>query len=140
MAVRIAVASVEGTPSTPNFARIAVTADACVFAEEGLGEPTDPWFARLPVDELLVVPFGDMDVFLVVVDGAAAGAAIATLLDHIDSFFGFITVTRFSKANSWARLRAIDLDQLARAATLIAVPAYDAAGYVLWEALAPGLG
>ena len=107
--------------------------ETCVIAEEGLSHPTDPWLATLASTGVLVAPFGETDVYLVALHGPEQQARLASLLRQIDSFFGFIAVTRVEGDLTWTILRPSDLDRLASGVRLVAVPAYDAEGYVLWE-------
>jgi hypothetical protein len=107
--------------------------DTCVIAEEGLSYPSDPWLATLPETGVVVAPFAETDVFLVVLPGPDQDSRLTMLLRRVDSFFGFIAVTRADDDLAWTSLRPSDLDRIATDVRLIAVPAYDAEGYVIWE-------
>ena len=107
--------------------------ETCVIAEEGLSHPTDPWLATLSGTGVLVAPFAETDVLLVVLPGPDQDARLTRLLRQVDSFFGFIAVTCADRDLSWTSLRPGDLDQLASGVRLVLVPAYDAEGYVIWE-------
>lgn len=107
--------------------------ETCVIAEEGLSYPADPWLATLAGTGVLVAPFAETDVFLVVLHGPEQQARLAALLRRVDSFFGFIAVTRAEGDLAWTSLRPSDLDRLASGVQLVVVPAYDAEGYVFWE-------
>lgn len=81
----------------------------------------------------MVAPFAETDVFLVVLPGPDQDARLTMLLRRVDSFFGFIAVTSADPGLGWTSLRPGDLDQLVSGVRLVAVPAYDAEGYVIWE-------
>lgn len=105
----------------------------CVIGEEGFSHPTDPWLGTLAGTGVLVAPFAETDVFLVVLHGPEQDSRLTILLRKVDSFFGFIAVTRAERDLDWTSLRPSDLDRLSSGVRLVAVPAYDAEGYVIWE-------
>jgi hypothetical protein len=106
----------------------------CVIAEEGLAEPSDRWLSKLAGSGVVVAPYAASEVFLVAMPGSDLRSTIATIMRYVNPFFGFIAVSRADPNLRWIELDAHDLEELSTAVRLVAVPAYDAEGYVIWEA------
>jgi hypothetical protein len=118
-------------------ARLDGDPEACAVAEDYLHAPTGGWLATLPGTGVAPAPTGEDTVLLVASRGPVQLEALATLLRHTAPFSGFVAVVRAGLGLPWSDLRPEDLDRLAAGVLLLAAPAYDGEGYVLWEAADP---
>ncbi len=116
------------------FGSVADNPGTCVIAEEGLAEPSGTWLSKLAGSDVVLAPYGWSEVFLVAKPGSDLRSTIATMLRYVNPFFGFIAVSRAGPNLRWTDMDEHDLEELATAVSLVAVPAYDAEGYVIWEA------